>query len=83
MDQLKQGTIIEYDIQNFKGRGKIVGVASILPILPGFLYIIEPEIKINNIAYDYSHFVCYSSWIKVIPLKKLRKEKLERLNKIV
>lgn len=56
---LKQGTRIQFDVQNIKGTGTIVGVASAGDALHGTLYIVQPDEKINNEVYDYTHIVVY------------------------
>jgi hypothetical protein len=62
MENLKQGTRVEFDIQSFKGKGTIVGVATIGQPIIGKSYIIEPDEKV----YDYTHFVAWECQFKVI-----------------
>jgi hypothetical protein len=66
MEELKQGTKIEFDVQSLTGTGKIVGIATVAMPLIGTLYIIEPDEPINSEAYDYSHFTAWGCQIKEI-----------------
>ncbi len=63
--QLQQGTRVSFFISgSIKGSGKIVGIASnALPII-GRNYIIEPDDRIDNDTYPYSHFVCPEIFIE-------------------
>ena len=66
MELLKRGTRIEFDIQTFKGKGTIVGIATSNQPIIGPSYIIDPDEKINSEVYDYSHFVAFECQFKVI-----------------
>ena len=66
MENLKQGTRVAYNISGLAGNGTIVGQASNGVVFIGKSYIIQPDIPINNKVYDYSHFVCYELYFKVI-----------------
>lgn len=66
MENLKQGTRVEYDVQTLKGKGTIVGMSvNELPII-GATYIIEPDEPIQNEVYDYTHFAVPMVCLKVI-----------------
>jgi hypothetical protein len=70
MEELKQGTRVEFDYQTIKGKGTIVGVAMSQPIL-GVGYIIEPDDLTSTIvsstgSYNYTHFVVWSCYLKVV-----------------
>ena len=63
---LKQGTRVEYNTQELKGIGTIVGIGmNALPII-GKMYIIQPDNPISNETYDYTHFVAWENQFKVI-----------------
>lgn len=66
MKYLKQGTRIQFDIDSLKGKGTIVGVATIGQPLIGRSYIIEPDEKLKSDVYDYSHFVAWECQFKII-----------------
>lgn len=66
MEKLKQGTRVEFDVQSLKGIGTIVGMASIELPMSGSIYIIDPDEKIKNETYDYTHFVASESQIKTL-----------------
>ena len=66
MENLKQGTRVEFDVQSFKGKGTIVGVATNGQPIIGKSYIIEPDEKLKSESYDYSHFVAWECQFKVI-----------------
>lgn len=66
MSILKQGTRIEFDIQSFKGKGTIVGVATNSHPIIGTSYIIEPDEKLESEIYDYTHFVAWEFQFKII-----------------
>jgi hypothetical protein len=66
MENLKQGTRVEFDVQSFKGKGTIVGVATNGSPIIGKSYIIEPDEKLQSEVYDYTHFVAFESQFKVI-----------------
>jgi hypothetical protein len=66
MARVKQGTRVEFDVQSIKGKGTIVGVATVeLPFI-GASYIIEPDQKIENETYNYTHFVASESQFKTL-----------------
>jgi hypothetical protein len=65
-EQLKQGQRIEFDINGLKGEGKIVGVATNGAPIIGKSYIIEPDVRISNEVYDYSHFVAWEFQLKLL-----------------
>ena len=64
MEDLKQGTRVEFNFQSFKGKGTIVGVATIEQPIIGKCYIIEPDEKLKS--YDYSHFIAWGFQFKII-----------------
>jgi hypothetical protein len=64
---LKQGTRIQFDIQSIKDTGTIVGVASAGDALQGTLYIVQPDNRISNEVYDYTHIVAYELYFTVLP----------------
>lgn len=66
MENLKQGTRVEFEVQNIKGTGTIVGVATSGQPIIGKMYIIEPDEKLSNDVYDYTHFVSWECQFKVI-----------------
>lgn len=67
MKNLVQGTRIQFEIHpDFKGKGTIVGVATNGQPIIGKMYIIEPDDKISNEVYDYTHFVAWESQFRVI-----------------
>lgn len=66
MEDLKQGTRIEFDVQSFKGKGTIVGVATSGQPIIGKSYIIEPDEKLKSDVYDYTHFVAWECQFTVI-----------------
>lgn len=63
MENLKQGTLVEYNVQTLKGRGIIVGKAS---SDISQLYIIEPVESIKSDVYPWTHFVCPLGHLKVV-----------------
>lgn len=65
-EQLKQGQRIRFEISDLKGDGKIVGVANNGHPIIGVLYIIEPDIPINNSVYNYSHIVAWENQFQLI-----------------
>lgn len=66
MEKLRQGTLVEYNIQNLKGKGRIVGLA-MNDITQS--YIIEPIISITSETYPWSHFICPLGHLKVVQEK--------------
>lgn len=67
MEDLKQGTRVEFDIDgNIKGKGTIVGVATNGAPVIGKCYIIYPDEPICNEVYNYSHFVAWEFQFNVI-----------------
>ena len=81
-EELKQNTIIFYNINNtLQGYGKIVGQSTIHQPIIGAQYIIEPDIPITNQVYPYSHFAIYETNFKVVPIKEIRKLKLNKILK--
>jgi hypothetical protein len=66
-EDLKQGQRIKYDVnEEVRGTGTIVGKATNnVPILGG-IYIIQPDIPINNGMYNYSHFVLPENQFELI-----------------
>jgi hypothetical protein len=66
MENLKQGTRVEFDVQTFKGYGTIVGIAINGAAIIGKAYIIHPDEKLQSEVYDYTHFVAFESQFKVI-----------------
>jgi len=64
--ELKQGTRVEFDIQSFRGKGTIVGLASNELLIIGRSYIIEPDEKLKSDVYDYTHFVAFDIQLKII-----------------
>ncbi len=65
MENLKQGTRVEFDVQSLKGKGTIVGIATNGHPIIGKSYIIEPDEKLSDV-YDYSHFVAWECDFTVI-----------------
>ncbi len=63
---LEQGTRVEFDVQSFKGKGTIVGVATNGQPIIGKCYIIEPDEKLKSEVYDYTHFVAWEGQFKVL-----------------
>jgi hypothetical protein len=63
MEKLKQGTLVEYEIQTLKGRGIIVGMA-LDDITQS--YIIQPEISVKSKTYPYTHFICPVGHLKLV-----------------
>ena len=81
MENLKQNTIVYFDLDGqFKGYGKIVGQSTIHQPIIGAQYIIEPDIPITNQVYPYSHFAIYETNFKVVPIKEIRKLKLNKIH---
>jgi hypothetical protein len=66
MEDLKQGTRVEFDVQSFKGKGTIVGVATNGQPIIGKSYIIVPDEKLQSEVYEYTHFVAWECQFKVI-----------------
>lgn len=66
MENLKQGTRVEFNVQSLKGKGSIVGIATMGQPILGKLYIIEPDEKINSGVYEYTHFTAWENQFKVI-----------------
>lgn len=66
MENLKQGTRVEYDVQSLKGKGYVVGLAMNEQPIIGSLYIIEPDELINNEVYNYTHFAAWGNQLKVL-----------------
>ena len=63
---LKHGTRIQFDINTIKGTGTIVGIATSGDVLLGKGYIVEPDEKISNEVYDYTHIVVYELYFTVL-----------------
>jgi hypothetical protein len=66
MENLKQGTKVKFDIQTLKGEGIIVGLAANDQPIIGKMYIIEPDEKITNEVYNYTHFAAWECQFKII-----------------
>jgi hypothetical protein len=65
--EYKQNQKVEFNIPaSVSGYGKIVGVATNGDPILGRTYIIEPDSPISNEAYQYSHFVCFETYLKPI-----------------
>ena len=65
-EELTQGTRVRFDVQSFKGDGKIVGVATNGHAIIGKLFIIEPDKQLDSEVYNYSHFCAWESQIEVL-----------------
>jgi hypothetical protein len=63
MEKLKQGTLVEYNVQALKGKGIVVGMATD-DITQS--YIIEPISPIKSETYPWTHFVCPVGHLKVV-----------------
>jgi hypothetical protein len=64
---LVQGTKVKFDIPgSVSGAGKICGIANNGVVLLGKGYIIEPDVKIENDVYNYSHIVVFEQFFDVI-----------------
>lgn len=66
MENLKQGTRVAFNVQGIDGRGTIVGLATNGQPIIGKMYIIEPDEKISNEEYDYTHFVAWEYQLRII-----------------
>jgi hypothetical protein len=62
MENLAQGTLVEYNLKGLNGKGIVVGM--VFEEFPS--YIIEPEISIKTDSYPWTHFVCPENNLKVV-----------------
>lgn len=65
-ENLKYGTMVEYDTGKFSGVGKIVGIAQCFMPYVGIGYILEDISGLDKEVYEYTHFVLYAAQIKKI-----------------
>lgn len=68
---LKHGTPVRYKVNDFEGKGWVVGISSKLPIannmLSGYIYIVRSMIgPIPSDDYDYDTFVCPEGHLEVL-----------------